>query len=178
MKLEIKRAFSQRRVILERCLQFFLYETGADPDFDGLIDYCESLDRFFDGPAHIPLFINVDDVIVGIALVKLDRAPAGPDGKTPVPGTNILDSFFVSRRWRRKGIGTRAVHMIFDRYAGRWMVTTWPDETRERFWRKVSGTYERGTSREYAAGDHKGYPGQCVWVVEPRAIMHESDVSA
>lgn len=167
MNLDLRRVDPRSRVILEGLLQLELYEIGMDPGLDGLIDWGESLDRYFADPEPNAFFFVVDDRIVGFALVKLIRASTPPEGYG-VAVLNLVSEFYVARPWRRKGIGTCAAHMLFDRYPGQWAITSWPDGLRVRFWRHVTSEYRRGKTQEFSPGEHKGFPGQYVWIVGVR----------
>jgi len=165
MQLDLNLVNPERRIVLERLLQLMLYEGGMEPDTDGLIDWGESLDTYFGESMNVPLFFTMEDRIVGFALLKLGRMLKGPDGNGNIR-MNVIVEFFIKRPWRRKGIGTAGAHMIFDRYRGQWAITTWPDDARTRFWRHVATGYKRGSSHEFSPGEHKGFPGQFVWVVD------------
>ena len=168
--LTIAPAQRQDAPIIERLLQFHLYECGAEPGQDGMIDWGEPMERFFTDPACVPLLFRDDDELVGFAFVKLDRRLASPDGQTPI-AANLIEEFFILRSHRRKGLGTLATDLILDRYPGRWSVTTWPDTcagASARFWHYLTITRSGLDTREFGPGDHKGFPGQYVWVVEPK----------
>ena len=61
MNLQLEHVETDKRVILERLLQFKLYEGGMEPGADGLIDWGEPLDKFFSDPGCVPLFFTVED---------------------------------------------------------------------------------------------------------------------
>jgi predicted acetyltransferase len=165
MDLKLRRVDPASREILERLLQFELYDVGMEPGPDGIIDWGESLDTFFAGPSHVPLFLEVDGEVAGFTLVKLGRSPPGPDGRTPVR-SNVVEEFYVTRPHRRKGIGTAAMDLIFKQFPGRWTITTWPDDQRVGFWRHVATMRASLSGKEFAPGEHRGYPGQYVWIIE------------
>ena len=163
MELRIEKAEASEAAVVDRLLQFTLYEGGMDPDPDGRIDWGEPLERFFTRPDFVPLLFREDDQLVGFALVKLNRRPTGPDGKTPVE-SNFIEEFCILRPRRRRGLGTRAFDVILERYPGRWMTSTWPGG--EGFWHHVVMDRPEVNGREYKPDENKGYPGQWVWVVE------------
>ena len=69
--------------------------------------------------------------LAGFALVK-DRADfAGA-------GVREINEFFVLRKYRRRGVGTRAAEALFALFAGRWEVAelVW-NVAAQRFWRRV-----------------------------------------
>jgi predicted acetyltransferase len=77
----------------------------------------------------------------GFALMVREPAAAGVDYR--------LAEFFIARPARRRGIGRGAARLIFDRFAGRWLVKQ--DATNREataFWRNVLAGYTRGDYRE------------------------------
>lgn len=166
MNVQLECVDPSKSVVLDRLLQLHLYEIGMNPGADGLIEWGEPLDKFFSDPTCVPLFITVEGQMAGFALIKLDHRPTGPDGKTPV-SANLIEEFHVLRPYRRRGVGTRAADLIFRQHPGRWMITCHPDGTRVAFWRHVVIERPDVHGVEFAPDDHKGYPGQHVWVIEP-----------
>jgi predicted acetyltransferase len=114
---------------------------------------------------YLSLKIKAQSSIAGFALAKLNRQPTGPEGITPLEA-HILEEFHILRPFRRKGIGTKAVWEILGSYPGKWIITSWPNEIRVAFWRHVLAKLRSGQGVEYCAGDHMGFPGQYVWVIE------------
>jgi len=166
MNLELERVDSDKRATLERLLQFELYEVGLDPGADGLIDWGEPLDRFFAGSSCVPLFLKLDGEVAGFVLLKLERELTGADG-TSKGTASLIAEFYVMRPHRRKGVGRHAVGLILEGFPGRWVVTTWPDAVRVAFWRHAVTGRRALDVREFGPGEHKGFPGQYVWDMEP-----------
>jgi predicted acetyltransferase len=49
-----------------------------------------------------------------------------------------MAEFFVLRRYRRRGIGTRLTHLAFNRFPGAWQVRVMDSNAAAvRFWRKA-----------------------------------------
>src|SRR5579871_108109 len=60
-----------------------------------------------------------------------------------------MADFFVARAWRRRGIGTEAVRLILDRFAGAWLITEHlRNEAAVKFWRRVVASYSAGQYQE------------------------------
>jgi predicted acetyltransferase len=60
-----------------------------------------------------------------------------------------MKEFFVSSRWRRRGIGAQAVRLLLDRFTGRWLITENPrNTTAVHFWRRVVSAYTGGQYQE------------------------------
>jgi predicted acetyltransferase len=98
---------------------------------------------FADSSAQI-LTIVQNDQPVGFALVRV-RYPLSV-------GTAVdysMAEFFVSRPWRRHGIGQEAVRLIFDRFAGRWHIMEYlRNPGAVSFWRRVVAAYTGGRYQE------------------------------
>ena len=92
----------------------------------------------------LPLLIVVDRRRVGFALVN----------QTPSPHMSAdcdyrMSEFFILRRERRTGIGTRAAHAVFDLHPGRWEVSELERNERAiHFWRRVIGERSNGRFEE------------------------------
>jgi len=64
-----------------------------------------------------------------------------------------MAEFFVSRPWRRRGIGQEAVRLIFDRFAGRWHIMEYLRNPQAvAFWRRVVSEYTDGRYQERGEG--------------------------
>ena len=62
-----------------------------------------------------------------------------------------MAEFFVSRPWRRRGIGQEAVRLILDRFSGRWHIMEYLRNPQAvAFWRRVVGEYTAGHYQERA----------------------------
>lgn len=79
---------------------------------------------------------------VGFAMIVREADAANTTGFR-------MAEFFVDRGHRRRGVGSRAVRLILDRFAGRWEVS---EHARNpgavSFWRKTVAAYTHGDYRE------------------------------
>lgn len=99
----------------------------------------DQLMRWFGDPNAFPLVILKSSEPVGFALVQRGGAPV--DFR--------MAEFFISRAWRRLGIGATAVRLIFSRFAGRWEITEYlRNASAVSFWRRVVSSYTRGNYLE------------------------------
>jgi predicted acetyltransferase len=111
---------------------------AADGAFRG-----ERVAYAFTGPGWAPYLLTCGEHPVGFAFVR------GLDG--PV---RVLNSFFVVRGIRRRGVGLRAVREVLTRHPGPWEIAFQQDNpAAARFWPRVA---------EDLAGD--------AWTREPRAV--------
>jgi predicted acetyltransferase len=95
----------------------------------------DQLMRWFADPNAFPLVILKSSEPVGFALVQRGGAPI--DFR--------MAEFFITRAWRRLGIGATAVRLILSRFAGRWEITEYlRNASAVSFWRRVVSSYTRG----------------------------------
>jgi len=120
------------RPVAERLWLMFRHEmsefTGALPKSDGTFR-SERLQSAFGGdPDWAAYLVMSGDAPVGLALVRSLSAP-----------TRVLNSFFIVRGARQRGIGLRAVREIVSLHPGRWEVAFQDaNTTAVRFWRHVA----------------------------------------
>ena len=74
---------------------------------------------------------------------------SGSAGAGRAPVDYRMAEFFVSRTWRRRGIGRLAVELILNRFAGRWEITEYlRNPVAVSFWRRVVTNYTQGRYQE------------------------------
>jgi predicted acetyltransferase len=110
----------------------------------------EPLDSYWKDAWRLPFLLRADDHLAGFALVHHRSKLSTAD--------NVWDmaEFFVLRKYRRAGVGTRAAHRIFGAYAGEW-------EVRQRsanvsatsFWRTAISAYTAGHFTEELLDDER-----------------------
>ena len=120
-----------------------LLNTGIFPAM-GEIGHREpdQLRNWFMDAMVTPLTILDDGQPAGFALVARDGRPSRQSDFR-------MAEFFVSRPFRRRGVGRSAVRLILDRFAGRWEIVEYaryPDAV--KFWRRVVTAYTRGDFQE------------------------------
>lgn len=118
--------------------EWFEFDTGED----GAYEY--STDEVWDAGCDVFL-AYVGDIPVGFALVA--------DAESRVPGANARDlkEFFVVRRHRRSGLGTRLARHVWDAYPGAWLVRVYQgNRPAMPFWRRTIDDYTGGRFREEA----------------------------
>lgn len=67
-----------------------------------------------------------------------------------------MGQFFVMKRYRRLGVGTRAARFIFDQFRGRWEVGQMPlNFAAQAFWRRTIAEYTQGRFFEHELHDER-----------------------
>ena len=104
----------------------------------------DQLSRWFGDPSVNPLLILRGNEPVGFAIVARG---SGQAGRQPIDYR--MAEFFVSRTFRRRGIGNLAVELILNRFAGRWEITEYlRNPVAVSFWRRVVANYTKGRYQE------------------------------
>ena len=146
MKVSLRSPRRKDLTALRHLVQLYLYDLGGDRwgvEADGTFGSRAWHRRFWTRRGRHHFVIRVDGRLAGFALVA-DRAHFAGHG------VREISEFFVLRKYRRRGVGTRAARVIFARFPGRWELAelTWNVAAR-RFWRHlirrfaVGGVVER-----------------------------------
>ena len=152
-------ASAAERPVLDRLLQLYLHDFSehaalgsphGEVDEDGLFVYLPGIGSYWQEPNRVPLLIRADGCIAGFALLNqwsaLER-----------PLDHAVAEFFVVRKYRRAGVGTRAAQRVFRRYPGRWEVpVAGYNEGALLFWRAAVRSMAQVTEH---AGDGRRWSG-------------------
>lgn len=135
---------------MELYLHDFSEFDGEDLNEHGMFGYGD-LDYFWFEPTHAAFLITVDDHLAGFALV---------DNEVVIKrNQRSLTEFFILRKYRRQGIGRRAVARILKLLPGRWEVRVIAANIpAQAFWRAAIAAATRGVFREdvFANDDWRG----------------------
>ena len=162
MDVTLMRATRADRPVLDRLLQLYEYDYsewgGVDVDENGLFPSNDTGAIW--RPDYGAYFIKVDGQLAGFAFVtrrpphvaESDDAGDSDTGEE----VNVIDEFFVMRKYRRQGVGERVAHTLFDSIPGRWQVDQLAANTRaQAFWRRVIHRYTNGRYREVVLDDDR-----------------------
>ena len=85
-------------------------------------------------------FIRVDGKIAGYAII-MDGGCCYLEDEN----AHNIDEFFVTRKFRRQGVGKTAALMAFEMFKGKWEVCQMQDNIRaQKFWMAVISEYTNG----------------------------------
>ncbi|QIY66388.1 GNAT family N-acetyltransferase [Streptomyces sp. RPA4-2] len=129
--VSVRLADTADRPVLERLWLMFRHDLSQFyevlPDTDGAFR-TDRLDSALTDTDWAAYLVTVDTRPAGLAFV---RALTGPK--------RVLNSFFIVRGARRKGIGLSAVQQVIARHHGPWEVAFQDANTRAvHFWRRVA----------------------------------------
>lgn len=142
MEIEVVEVKKQEKQVLMNLLEKYLYEFSQwekiDVNDDGNYGY-EYLDCYFEEENRYPYFIKVDDKLAGFVMIS--DYPEVPEESTDY----CLSEFFVLHKYRRGGVGRRAVNLVLDRHHGRWQLKRHPHNiVSVKFWDSVISEYTKG----------------------------------
>ncbi|MDR6551794.1 GNAT family N-acetyltransferase [Paenibacillus qinlingensis] len=144
--LIIEKVDATRREILKNIMTLFLHdmsefneELDLNPE-NGLFEL-DVLDWFFDKEGLTPFFIVSDGNPIGFILLQ-----SGPYSNQEF-ADYVLNSFFILKKHRRKGIGKLACYKFFEMYPGRYAISQAKNNTQAiKFWKSV---YESNSINVY-----------------------------
>ena len=119
--------------LVQRLVQLYIYDLGGDRwgvEPDGTFGGPGWHRRFWRRRGGHHVVMRVGGRPAGFALVRERAHFAGA-------GVRELSEFFVLRKYRRRGVGTRAARTLFARFPGRWEVAVLTWNPAQRFWRGV-----------------------------------------
>lgn len=135
--MQIVKVETNQRLILKHLITLFLHdlsEFNPDQEFNqenGLFEFDE-FEWFFEKNGLSPYFIIFDNNIVGFILIQSD------------PFTNpdrydyLVNSFFILKKFRRRGLGKQAAHQLFQQLPGRYVIGQLSNnDPAIAFWRSV-----------------------------------------
>ncbi|MBV8632648.1 MAG: GNAT family N-acetyltransferase [Silvibacterium sp.] len=114
-QLRLIPATPEHEAVLDNLLQLYIYDftdlLDLDPGADGRFSYPQ-LSLYWIEPGRYPFLVLLDETPAGFVLVK-----TGSDWDV-----HDMAEFFILRRYRRHGMGTRIAHEVWRCLPGRWEV--------------------------------------------------------
>ena len=143
--IELIEAAESEKTVLFNIFEKYFYEFSQwvkiDVEDDGLYHY-EWLDCYFTEEKRFPYLIKVDGKLAGLVMVS--DYPEVPDEPTDF----CLSEFFVMHKYRRCGVGRKAVFQVLDRHHGKWQLKCHPHNIASvKFWNTVINEYTGGKFR-------------------------------
>jgi predicted acetyltransferase len=115
----VRRVGVECRALIEGLYQFHRYDLSEfnrqDIGDDGRFAHID-LDPYFEDGAYGVFVFEEGASITGFALVNFESHTIDDEW------VRNLDDFFVLRKYRRQGVGTRVAIELFRRFPGRWQV--------------------------------------------------------
>ncbi|MBI5948173.1 MAG: GNAT family N-acetyltransferase [Chloroflexi bacterium] len=144
MNVVVEPAKVEDKAVLRRLLELYLYDFTEflphDLNEHGEFGY-QYLDHYWaadERETRLPFLVRADGKLAGFALVR--RKAGGPW---------TMAEFFVMRKYRRGGVGSRAAREVFARCPGAWKVSEVTANTpAQAFWRRVIGAATGGRFTE------------------------------
>lgn len=159
--LEITVASREEQAALENLFQLYVHDFSefwagkpqGELNDDGRFGPYP-LDACWTEPDNIPLLLRVDGRLAGFALINRTSHSGGALDRN-------MAEFFIVRKHRRGGLGTRVVHEIFSRYPGRWeAAVARANAPALAFWRRAVATHPNlvEADEQDVADDHWNGP--------------------
>lgn len=141
MELLIDKVNSDRKEILKNLMTLYLHDLSEFIDNislnsdNGLFEF-DVLDLFFEKEGLTPFFINSNGKPIGFILLQ-----SGPYANQEY-ADYVLNSFFIIKSQRRKGIGKLVCNKFFEMYPGRYAISQAQTNTPAvKFWENVYVSY-------------------------------------
>jgi predicted acetyltransferase len=153
--IEVLAATSDQQPIVANLLELYSHDFGdfhdLELDQDGRFGYPD-LPLYWSEPNRHPLLAWVDGKLAGFILIRQGSAISGD------PTIWDMAEFFVIRRYRRLGIGTRLAHEIWRRFPGLWEVRVMEaNHAACIFWGKAIAAFV-GHAIQYSSFGKSGEP--------------------
>jgi len=154
LKVELVQTTANDAPVLARLLQLYSYDfsaiVGLDVGEDGLFPVGDTLARCWSDPSRHAFFSRVDGRLAGFVILD-ERSRLTGD-----PEVMDVAEFFVMRRHRRQGVGSRCAAQAFDRFHRRWEVRERASNTAAtQFWRRAIDRYTGGRFSETVIDDER-----------------------
>ncbi|OGC91828.1 hypothetical protein A3D85_03545 [Candidatus Amesbacteria bacterium RIFCSPHIGHO2_02_FULL_47_9] len=140
-KVVLEPVSADKRQLLENLLQLYAYDFsefyGDEIGESGDYGYDRLLRYYWDGQNPDPFVIRVDGNVAGFVMVKRKEFKS--------VDYHSIAEFFVLKKYRKSGIGTKAAEMAFSKFPGKWYVDViQANQPARSFWEKVFNSFTGG----------------------------------
>lgn len=119
MQIEVVKATIEQKLILANLLELYAYDFTEFCDFDigddGFFGY-EQLPLYWTESTRFSYLIYVEKKIAGFVFLQ----KGSPISDNPMVWD--MSEFFIMRKYRRHGVGTRVALNIFNQFKGSWQI--------------------------------------------------------
>lgn len=136
--IEVIPATPDQEPVLANLMELYAHDFSEFLDIElgpqGRFGY-QNLPLYWSEPGRHPFLVRLDGQLAGFVLVKR--------GSEIAPDEAVWDmaEFFVVRRYRRRGMGTRIAHEVWRRFPGRWQVRVMEANAAHQFWERAIGRF-------------------------------------
>ncbi|QNP72285.1 GNAT family N-acetyltransferase [Streptomyces roseirectus] len=147
--MQIRTAVPADRGVVDRLWLMFRHDlsefSGTLPFPDGSFR-SERVDSAFGEPGWAPYLLLLDDRPIGLSFIR------GLDGPSA-----IMNTFFITRATRRRGLGLTAARTLISHHPGPWQIPFQDtNPTAAPFWRRVATE----VAGEAWTEEHRAVPGR------------------
>jgi predicted acetyltransferase len=137
---EVVRATVDQEPIVANLLELYIHDFSEFHDvelgMDGRFGY-RNLSLYWGEPDRHPFLVRMEDKWAGFVLVKRGSEISGNDSVWD------MAEFFVVRRYRRRGIGTKMAHEVWAQFPGLWEVRVMESNPSAlHFWEHASKSFD------------------------------------
>jgi predicted acetyltransferase len=119
MEIKVIPAQAEQSAVMANLLELYAHDFSEFHEVhlgeDGRFGY-PSLPMYWSDPQRFPFLIRIDGRLAGLALVKRGSEVSGRSAVWD------MAEFFVTRGFRRHGVGMQAAHEVWRRFPGPWEV--------------------------------------------------------
>ncbi|MGN7360649.1 GNAT family N-acetyltransferase [Paenibacillus sp. SAF-054] len=159
MNISVKLCPPEDRHIIMNLYPLYLYDLAEIrkvlPNAYGVFEDTDDYTTLQEQMALFDIWWEKENILYPY-LIRVDGLPAG-FGLVATPpylvddSEYMLNEFFVMRPFRQQSVGEKAAIELFNRFPGKWMLFTAPDEKNlhtRKFWEKTLGKYTLGKYEE------------------------------
>jgi predicted acetyltransferase len=175
--VSVRLADDSERTSIERLSQFYIYDfSEMEPPGSNEMEFGEQggypplpeIDSYWRVEGFRPLLIRVKDRLAGFALINTRARHSGRV-------EHNMAEFFVARKYRRRGVATKAVCQVLARYPGHWEVAVAERNVAARaFWPRAIGAAPNVSELVQLEGDGEHWRGP-IWSFRSVTGDTESD---